>query len=298
MVAQGGGGGKATPAVHWILHEAVLGARRCEAQACLDALGMSHETHAGRTPHDWRATAPSDRPVLALVTLQMASRMRHSDHRDLVPGVFFYPDRFRQSHYTAHLGSFMANQDQVFVPWAEFVRRGVSWIDTPQGRSGRVFVRPDSGFKVFTGQMLPMSTLAQEVHSLETLSGVVAETMVGVSSPKDFDPIEWRFWIVDGGVAAVSAYSWDEDALAALPDRRAPSSEAVRLAEEIARHRWQIDRAYVADIATGSFGPRLLEVNSVSCSGLYDADLTVLFPALAALAVDEWRQVTCSTEMP
>jgi len=279
---------------HWILHEAVLrddvlGCRVDEARAVVGALGMTCEVHRGRTAHDWRPEAGPGRPVVAMATLQMARRLLAPEHRGLVPGVFLNPDRFRQSHYAARLGDLLLNDDQVFLPWGEFVRRGRAWLDAPQGRSGVVFVRPDSGFKTFAGQTLDVSRLAAEAAALDAVSGVTAETLVGVSAPKEVHPIEWRFWIVDGAVAAAAPYSWEDRSGAPAE----PPAEVAALAAEVASRPWQVDRAYVADVVVASGrGARLVEINSASTSGVYGVDLGRLLPALGAAAEDEWRLVS------
>jgi hypothetical protein len=268
--------------MRWLLHEAVLKERLEEMRAVVAARGDESVVLSGRRP---KLPEADGVPTFGLVTVQVA-HLIYAQGR-LSPGVFWGPTAFNQSAWFPWQGGRALNNDAVWVPWGEFVRRGAdAW--RPFAVDGRVFVRPDSGQKVFTGQTLALADFDRDVHALDVSSGVVAETLVMVCRPKPIDgDLEWRFWIGQRGVIASTPYSWEDDV------ERVPAPPAVcAMAEGIAREcavdpSPAPDRVFVADFCLSDGVPRLVELNSASSSGLYGADLAAVADGIAAAVRDE-----------
>lgn len=199
------------------------------------------------------------------------------------PGSFMKTEALSYTGFSPFLGDVMLNDGFVILPYGEFKRRGLSaW-------GGKAFIRPDAVTKSFTGFVVSEHDFDLETNSLERLSCLSPEDHIVVAPPKQILG-EFRFVIVDRKVVAGSCYGWDD-----VHDVRSdydPSCHA--LAVEIAQRDWQADRAYTCDIALeglpdGRTRPRLLELNAVSCSGLYACDTDAIATAVSLAALAEWR---------
>lgn len=267
---------------NWIIQDVIFGDRLAEMEAVLRA--HDNAVHVLRrasalTPIE-QIPFSRDLPTVAMVSLNIARRL--GSRPDLIPGPFYRPEVFRVSHYAAHWGEYLLNDGFVLLPWSEFRRRLPAWQDQ-FGFLGGVFVRPDSGNKTFTGLTIPFDDWDHETRCLEVLSGVTAETLVSISRPRADIDGEWRFWILNGMPVTHSAYSWRDD-----EDPRDPPLACVKLVNELCQHAWQPDVAYTVDVCMTGDGARLVEINSFSCSGVYQADLCRLSEAAISVATDEW----------
>lgn len=215
--------------------------------------------------------------VVAYGSVQMVRKVMKARAGSWQPGSFFRPERLSYSAWSPFLGDLMLNDDFVILPYGEFKRRGLaSW-------GGAAFIRPDAVTKSFTGFVISENDFEHEVNSLECISHVQPEEMVVIARPKEILG-EFRFVIADGKVVTGSAYSWDRKF-----DVRSDVDPACwEIAEEIAERPWQADRAYICDVALTHRGPRLLELNALSCSGLYACDTTLVAKAVSEAALREW----------
>ena len=198
------------------------------------------------------------------------------------PGITTYglgPSILR-SHYTSYLprGWFL-NEDAYLTTWGCFDGRDFMHREA-------VFIRPDSGYKVFTGQTVEYKDLKERKQEIEQQSEVRPETLIWVSSVKNIEN-EYRVWISNGKVVTWSEYSWDKTELepAGIP------KNMLIFAKGIANYRWQVDRIYVVDLTTiDGIGPYVVEFNSFSCSGLYDCDSEKLFETVSRDILAEWAE--------
>lgn len=202
------------------------------------------------------------------------------------PGAYYSRDRFRCSFYMPRLPlAWLGNAEGFYVPFGEFTRRKAQFYR--MFGVSRLFVRPDSGAKVFTGLAMSKRIANQEINSLRQLTSVTDDTLVMVAPAKTISA-EYRFYIVQGRVVTASRYMV----------KGQPSSSAridpqcLDLAKKVAAHSWQIDLAYTCDIGLflepGGAKARIVEINAFSTSGLYDCDSQKLFSAVASIAVKEY----------
>jgi len=215
--------------------------------------------------------------VVAYGSVQMVRAVAKARAGSWQPGSFCRPERLSYSAWSPWLGDLMLNDDFVILPYGEFKRRGVdAW-------GGAAFVRPDAVTKSFTGLVIKKDDFAHELNSLERLSHVQPEEMVVVARPKSILG-EFRFVIADGDVVTGSAYSWERK----LDVRSDVHPGCEELAAEVAGRPWQADRVYTCDVALSDEGPRLLELNAFSCSGLYACDTSLVAKAVSEAALREW----------
>lgn len=274
--------------MRWLLQDAILDDRLDEALRIVHARGDDAVVISGRRP-DVRDIPDSDAPTIGMVTVQMA-RAIHSNHQRFRPGVFWHPTAYSVTSYVPWFGHLMLNDDMVWVPFGQFARRGADAWRRMFGGSA-VFIKPDGGGKVFTGQEIPFDGFHDAVHALMESSGVTLEMLIGVCRSKPIDgDLEWRFWLGEAGVAASSPYSWKDVPLAPPPPEVVAVAEG--MAEWCADERNRApDRVFVADMCLSDGRARLVEINAASTSGVYHADVGAIFEALNSAAMREFSMM-------
>jgi len=124
------------------------------------------------------------------------------------------------------------------------------------------------------------------IELLEDVTSVTDETMILISPLKDIIG-EFRFVVCDGQVVTGSEYRWDDR----LDIRIDYPIECFDLAEKIANHDWQVDDAYIVDVASTIEGPKVIELNSFSCAGLYACDLEKIVKSLSSVSLKTWKEM-------
>ncbi len=194
----------------------------------------------------------------------------------LIPGVWCDLNKLKCSYYYNYLGKFLLNEDYVFVTAGEFPRLRHRLVER-FGGSGYLFIRPDSGYKTFTGGVI-------EPHeSLETYACnqvVFPEEFMVVARPLKISR-EWRVIICGGKVVTGSLYKVRENLVVGLvPD------EVMAYAQEVA-DTWCPERCWVCDICESN-GLHLLEINSFSCSGFYGSNMAKVVETASKEAFEEF----------
>jgi ATP-grasp domain-containing protein len=148
-------------------------------------------------------------------------------------------------------------------------------IGPPRSFGERVFVRPDSALKPFSGRVLATKdiSLAALDHGFYyddlDLPAVVAPTAQLEE--------EWRFVVVDSEIVAGSSYLANGREAGASLDASTPAWDyAARLSRRLAPP----DPVYVLDICETDRSLRLLELNPFSGADLYDCDRAVIVAAV------------------
>jgi ATP-grasp domain, R2K clade family 3 len=200
------------------------------------------------------------------------------------PGICTYglgPSILR-SHYTSYLPrEWFLNANATMTTWGHFCLNNIHYFS----RNDEIFIRPDSGFKVFTGQVVDFSNFIEQKTVLEKFSSVVPETIIW-TSPSLYINREFRVWICGGKVVTAAEYSWKYDDVAGdIPN------SIYDMAKKIAEYPWQIDRSYVCDIHLAEdLTTSVIEFNSFSCSGLYNCDAKLLFKTVSDDIIKEWDE--------
>lgn len=197
------------------------------------------------------------------------------------PGAFATVSHYYCSHYFAHLGRFLLNSDYAMMPFTELARRKEFLFDS-FGKEGKIFVRPDSPLKIFTGQLASSESFEKDLEFMAFYE-FPCEALVVVSSPKSIVD-ESRFVMVDGVVVAGSKNRVNGEVRTAEPD-----PESRRVAEKIAQSEFQPDRAWVLDVCRTSDGAcHLLEIGAFSFANLYGCNKRAVVEAVSAAAESIW----------
>lgn len=265
--------------LHWVIDVDIIGEKHINLPKYLRSLGHEVTTLSATkdipklyespdTIHVFHGSFEELRAVkkqINVATYGLGNSILRSHYKSYIPSEWFLnPDRMTT------WGMFCQNQNE----YAKRYGRGV-------------FIRPDTGNKTFTGQVLHMDNFQYEKELLEQTSNILPETIIWVAPQKTIIR-EFRVWISDNKVIASSEYSWNEDT---KPLENIPKV-VIDFANEIAKYSWQVDRAYVVDIHLKPYGEitEIIEFNSFSCSGLYQCDSEKLFKQMSDDIIREWME--------
>jgi hypothetical protein len=201
--------------------------------------------------------------------------------KTFIPGAFGFKNQTYTSFYMSQLPSnLFFNHDAVFLPFGMIAEKK----DQLKGLFGKhLFIRPDSGFKTFTGFHVKIDDIDAELSSTLQISNPSPHEMCLIAKAKSILG-EYRFVVCNGEVITGSQYRWDGK----LDVRIDVHDEAWKFADKyVAKANWQLDSCYVVDIFLGEDGPKIGEFNSFASSGLYNCDLNRIVKEVSALAAKE-----------
>jgi hypothetical protein len=200
--------------------------------------------------------------------LENADRVRRE--RPWSPGAFCATERFACSAWWPEVSDLLVVDRHVVTTVADLVADGA-----PEEFGPRVFVRPDSPLKPFSGRVLDReridaAALDHGFYYDDDRLPVVVTPVVDVGE-------EWRFVVADGAVVAGSGYVADGRRSAGSLDAGHP---AWAFAEDAVARLSAPERVFVVDVCETSRGLRLLELNPFSGADLYDCDRRAVVAAV------------------
>jgi hypothetical protein len=203
---------------------------------------------------------------------------------DWLPGAFATINNYFCSRYFPTLGRFLLNRHYIMLPYGEMLRCESFLFDT-LGRQGKLFVRPDSPLKLFTGTLITQATYARDVEYLGFYE-FPSESLVVVSAPQAITR-EWRFLVVRGEVITGSLYKDGDNLQFSCPDF---DPQAKEFAAEVAAAGFAPDPVWIMDVcqtAAGTF--HLLEIGCFSFANLYGCNKDQVVAAVSRAAVAYWK---------
>jgi hypothetical protein len=221
-----------------------------------------------------------------------------------VPGVYLNEKAFECTSYYPYLKEILLHHhDYWMMPYGELAEHKTRIF---KNFGDKVFIRPNSGMKQFTGMICHEDNFYDCVK-LAGFYDVEPELLVLISKVYSLEK-EWRFVIVDGKPVSGSLYrDWSS------PEKISPGtvtrdyvlmnshsvwegfegqegSNALMLAYEAAK-RYNPDKCWVIDIARTEFCTySVLEIGCFSGAGLYGNDLEKVIDAVSEEALKEWNE--------
>lgn len=194
------------------------------------------------------------------------------------PGAFCNTAAFACSRWYSDAKAWLVQDDVVFTTVAALTVDPLALVGHLADDSGRVFVRPDSPLKPFSGRVVALEGLTPAVldHGFyyEDL-----ELPVVVSRTQSLGE-EWRFVVCGGSVLTGCRY--EAQGRRALDANVPPAVQT--MAEAVATELPAPDSVYGLDLVQTDSGPRLLELNPFSGMDLYACDLKRIAAGVSALA--------------
>jgi hypothetical protein len=204
-----------------------------------------------------------------------------------IPGVYYNKKAFNCSSYYPELAQVVPVINAwkyVMLPYADLLRQEKFLFET-LGEDGCVFVRPDSGAKPFTGQLVKREEWKRDVNYMSFYGTQPADICV-VSAPRNIEA-EWRFVVIEGRVITGSQYKLDDKVNVECDY----PPEALELADKAAAN-YSPDPVWCVDVCRTRLGNYyLLEIGCFSCAGLYACNLPTVVREVSAAALREWKDI-------
>ena len=203
-------------------------------------------------------------------------------NRGFIPGAFGFKKDTNTSHYMSQLPrKYFFNYDAIYLPFGSLLDMKHQLFSI---FGDHIFIRPDSGFKTFTGLDIHKDEFETEISSIKQTKNPGPHEMCLVASKKEILG-EYRIVICEGKVVTGSQYRWDGK----MDVRIDVHHDAWNFAQDyVATADWQLDTCYVVDIFLSEYGPKIGEFNSFASSGLYNCDRKAIIRAVSEAAAKEW----------
>ncbi len=195
------------------------------------------------------------------------------------PGSYCNPSVFCCSSWYDAAREWLLHSDWRFLPADTFVDT-VTDVAAALGCTDRIFVRPDSPLKPFSGRVLDLADIS--LAKLDHGFYFDDESLPIVACPICDIGREWRFVVFQSSVIAGSAY--DATTRSALVDR--PASNAWNFAQSVAYGIPSPVDAYILDVCESNGELRLLELNPFGGADLYACDAVAIVRALSEAVSD------------
>lgn len=225
--------------------------------------------------------------VVVLGSINLVRQIQRT--KPWIPGAFANFKNMECLTYYAHFGKYLLNSEYHICPVGDLSRR----IPDLEEKWGELFIRPSSGMKQFTGQRLDVKGWKSnpEMYGKPEQTVVVSPYNSGLRQ-------EYRLFCsgtkVLGGSQYYNCEGQYETKGLDMNNLSIPEKRAVGFMEGILRETaWRPDPIFVADIGMLLNGhiPKLLEINSFSCSGWYKTPPAELVRSAAQAAIKEYEEI-------
>lgn len=210
-----------------------------------------------------------DGPVVVMGSIQFCGYVLHK-RPDLASGVCMTMPNYECTVYYPHFGQDLLNSEYCMLPFGELNRRK-EWLFDKFGVDRTVFIRPNSGNKVFTGQLVYKENWNKDIERIGFYDVAPCELCV-VARPKPLGE-ESRFVVVKGKVISGSVYrDVNNIFLSGEVEPANPDSVLWHQAQYfVNKTTYNPDHAWVIDLAWDREDEvyKVLEVGAFSCCGIY-----------------------------
>ena len=277
--------------VKWLLEANVFDDEIDAIISAIDKQGLEYKiyTDTPSDPHGFLKLFDADDCVIFYGSLGLAQEVRRK--APWTPGVYCNLDRFNCAYYFPRLAQFLLNTPYMMLPFGELARRRDEILEYC-GVDGKIFVRPNTGFKIFTGKVIDKDTWTKDLKFL-AFHDVQPEAMVLVSAPRNIRA-EWRLVVVGDKVVSGTQYILEgEIKHGPCPQVILDYGQAV-----LDQTDYRPEPAWCMDICSAStetdpgiFAYQVLEVGAFSTCGLYQCPMYPIVEGVSRVAAQEWEDV-------
>jgi hypothetical protein len=196
----------------------------------------------------------------------------------IVPGFYCTLSNYACSMYYPRFNRFILNRDYILLPYGSLpysMDHVVKKLGYP------FFIRPNSGAKLFPGQVVQKQ---EQIDDLRFNDSLKPETLILLSSAKEVNK-EWRFVVCGRKIISGTLYKPHEE-------EDSESTNAGLFAESVINSTdWEPDPVWTLDICSVDGKMYVLEVNSFSCAGLYSCDASKVVEAVSKQARKDFQEL-------
>lgn len=231
---------------------------------------------------------PQNQCVLFYGSIEFAHQVNNATEDKWIPGVICTSENFLCTTYYPYFQKYLlasSSTTRKFGKLMEYKERIFNYY----GTSNQIFLRPNSGDKIFTGQIITYDDFEEELKNLN-IEGIPDDEIVIISKPRNDIDVEWRFVVADHEVITGTRYSpWR---LRLREQTNDLDGRALVFAQEVVdTTQWHPDRIWCLDICHTTDDDKLyvLEINSFSCSGLYACNPKSIVEHASRIALECWN---------
>ena len=269
---------------HWIVDEYMLevSERKEEIVAYLEKQGNYTITpftriHKIDIPDDFSIGSPFKCGII-YGSIQFVNKCL--EQSCLYPGSYYSATGYQlQNYLSSYEPHYFLNRHGFFVPFRWMFGK-FSYYQSLLGE--RIFIRPNSGKKLFTGQVVES---IDDLNMLYKTSSVVDNTLVYISGAKELSH-EFRYIIVDGKVVGHSQYHVNGEISITEDD----NTECRALAQSLADDTDEFNNTFVCDVGLCDGLPFVIELNCINTSGWYLANVSDIMNALNEKLIKEFEE--------
>jgi hypothetical protein len=202
-------------------------------------------------------------------------------NRDWVPGGWCNPAALDCAAYYPYFAPFLLNRRHAILKGVEAIAQRDA-LFAALSREDKVFVRPSGCQKLFTGRVVSRDDFSTALAPAR----YDPATLVVIAEPRPITR-EWRLVVAEGSVIAASQYL-AHGAIDVAPG--CPDAVRTFAGDVLAAVKWRPDEMFMMDLCESEVSLFLLELNSFSCSALYQCDLPIVVATANELAVRSWEK--------
>lgn len=196
-------------------------------------------------------------------------------------GIFHNLDYYLCSNYYNYYGDFLFNSPYIMLPVGDLFRMRKFIIDTLSPNIKKVFIRPDRGDKIWTGQVVSSNEIENFVNHL--LSYKIDKKEIAICSTFRTIAKEWRAVISNNKIISVSQYQ-------PINQIGCPNN-VLDFINNILLKDSKFDDIFVMDICQDMKNDIfLLEAGGFSCAGLYHNNADDIIDAVSLAAFKKYQE--------
>lgn len=205
-----------------------------------------------------------------------------------IPGIYFTEKNFYCTEYYSNYSKFLLNKDYIILPVGELIRQKDFVFKI--FNSNKVFIRPNTGIKIFGGDVFPKESFDYKIKDLIKYHQLLNSDLVLIACAKNILQ-EYRFVVSGVDVISGSRYIQNDEISISSEIEQSVLEFAKQVCKEVKN---PVDKIYTLDIAKYLVENKeeyaVVEVNSFSCSGLYASDKVKVFKCASEIALKEWEE--------
>ncbi len=208
------------------------------------------------------------KPAFFYGSLQLANEVK----RTRPDTVFCNLENYKCTHYYPHFQEYMLNDEPTIAMYGNLpALKDDLYRDI--GEDDAIFIRPNSGFKLFTGKVVYKESFEHDLDMFN-MYDIPPDSIVLISRPQRIEA-EWRLFCKKDKIICGSMYKRQ-----GYPTINDKVPTAVLEFGALVASKWQPEPLWTLDICEVAGNYKVVEINSFSCSGLYAADCSLLINAV------------------
>jgi hypothetical protein len=213
-------------------------------------------------------------PVISYGSIDFIKKLKR---HDIYPGDYCTFEKYKYSNYAPYLKEYILNDEYIILTAGSVNNNIINKIF----EDSEFFFKPNNGDKKLSGKIYNVYGFISYIVNSIYFNLIEKTDLLVLSKKKEIEK-EYRTFIIKDKVITGSFYKGTD-----FPQKY------IDYASEIAKISYDLklfDNPYTLDICKLKDNSlKLVEVNSFSCSGLYDSDIDVIIEEISKLAEEDFR---------